>query len=133
MLLPKEQWHQAAKLILKTLNISTMHHKALFKIFEDTLLCESKGIKYDGEYARKTSHRPSVQIATESALAQVIADAAEDGFSERQATSLANCYQHKSNSPFVTRNQVKGLIRRLKPDKSAVERAKQGSHDPTSP
>jgi len=130
---PKDQWPAVAKLIRTNLCIPTYHTDSMYKIFENTLACEKKGIQYEGEYKRKSNFRPTVQIDKDSVLAQVIADAIEDGYSERQATVIGNNYQLSINSPFITRNQVKGLVKTLQPEVSAVERTKQGSSDPSSP
>ena len=57
-------------------------------------------------------------------LAQLIADAIEDGYSERQETVIGN--QHLleiGDVSFVTRNQVRGLIKKLDPVVTAVGEA----------
>ena len=72
-------------------------------------------------------------IKVNATEAQIVADAHEDGFSFVSCTETLNKYLLENDLDFVTTSQVQGVIKRLEPDASAIEKAKQGSSDPESP
>ena len=65
-------------------------------------------------------------LSIDSPVAQIVADAIEDGWSEHQAVIIANKYLLANDLPFITRNQLRSLMLCMNPVVSAVEKAKQG-------
>ena len=72
-------------------------------------------------------------ISIDSHIAQIVANAIEDGWSECQAVIIANKYLLANDLPFITPNQLRSLVLHINPLVSPVEKAKQGSSDPDAP
>ena len=72
-------------------------------------------------------------MQTDIPIAQIIADAVEHGWSERQDVAIASKCLLKKEGKCVTRNQLLSIFTRMKPVVSATGKAKKGSSDPNSP
>ena len=104
----------------------------MYNIFQDCMLCNDGNTLYTGD-RKKRLELKNTMIPTDSPVAHIIADAVEDGWSERQVVVIANQYLLEQSQDFITRNQLRSLVHRMKPVVSAVEKAKQGSSDPDAP
>ena len=129
---PKSQWTAAAKLISENLRIKTVRLQQMYNIFQDCMLCNDGNTLYTGD-RKKYLELKNTMIPTDSPIAHIITNAVEDGWSERQAVVIANQYLLEQSQDFITHNQLRSLVYRMKPVVSAIEKAKQGSSDPDAP
>jgi hypothetical protein len=128
----KSQWNESATIIKESLQLpSTTRQEHLHRLFKAFDELKAKDEEYDGKRLINIKKDKRI-IETNSTEAQIIADAYEDGFSIKATTQIVNMYLLDKNIPFVTCSAVYGLIKRLNPKISAVEKAKQGSSDPNS-
>ena len=104
----------------------------MYNIFQDCVLCNDRNTLYTGN-RKKRLELKNTMIRTDSPIAHIIADAVEDGWSECQAVVIANQYLLEQSQDFITHNQLRSLVHRMKPVVSAVEKAKQSSSDPDAP
>ena len=104
----------------------------MYNIFETCILCKENNTMYNGDRKKRLESKDTM-IPTNSPVAQIIADAVEDGWSEHQAVVITNKYLLENAQDFITYNQLRSLIQCMKPIVSAVKKAKQGSSDPDAP
>ena len=129
---PRSEWTATAKLICENLRTKTMRLEQMCNMFDSCVLSAENDAAHDGDRKKRLEAKDAM-ISTNSAVAQIIADAVEDGWSERQAVAIVNKYLLENADEFITRNQLRSLAQRMKPVSSAVEKAKQGSSDPDVP
>ena len=131
---PKEQWPTIAKTIIDSLFITHLRLESFYIIFQQCNDLLEKREKHAGE--RKSaivSNNYANMIDNSSSVAQIIADASEEGHSERQIVAIGNQHLQENGDNCITRSQVRGVVNRMNPVKTCAEKAKQGSTDPDSP
>ena len=75
----------------------------MYNIFETCILCTENNTIYNGDHKKCLESKDTI-IPTNSPVAQIIADAVEDGWSKCQAVVIANKYLLKNAQDFITRN-----------------------------
>ena len=98
----------------------------VFEQFEELIRCNK-------EYKDPRASKGTVDkrmIDVNSIESQIIADTYKDGCSYRASTEMSNKCLIENNLLFVACDELMSLVKRLDPDMSAVEKAKQGSKDP---
>ena len=120
-------WNGKGGIISKIRSDLGLRQTALIKnILEDVIDCKNKGIRYTGNSkCAKRSGRPTV-IKTDSQEAQIIADAAESGSSQRVTWNLVNQHREDKGLPPVTLSAVQSWMR---PIVEKIGLRKQGSMD----
>ena len=96
------------------------------------MFCNQECAQYDGTRLLR-SITFNDMISTNSPESQIIADAIEDGWSEREAVVIVKKHLLSLDQPFIARSQFRSVTKRMKPAVSAVQKAKQVSSGPDSP
>jgi hypothetical protein len=116
-------------------NLNLPSHTETTQIFRDYLDCRDAGVKYKGDWSIKVGNtlgRPTI-LTINSTEAQILADTQEEGFSLSLSWHVINQHRQEAGLPSVTRSAVNGLLTRLKPKLSRIQKVSQGSRDINSP
>ena len=87
------------------------------------MICDQESKTHDGLRKKRTAIHKNT-ICTQSDVSQTIADVIEDGHSERQVVVIANKYLLEIGQYFISQNQLRSVLARIKTVVSEVEKAK---------
>jgi hypothetical protein len=132
---PAEEWdgqEGTVAIICEKLDIRGGSKHEVKKVLKNVVAAHNKGITFTGEFDTSKMGRPVV-IETDTASAQIIADALESGLSFVQARDLVNLHLEEEKEPLVTVSAIRGCYQRLGAKTIRIPKKRQGTTDIDSP